>query len=42
MPNGRAPYGQQMADTPDKTNPDVSERTFQLTKLFIEQVDLNK
>jgi hypothetical protein len=39
--DGRAPYWHQMADTPDKMNPDVLERTYQLTKLFIEQVDLH-
>jgi hypothetical protein len=40
-PDGRAPYWHQMADTPDKMNPDVLERTYQFTKLFIEQVDLH-
>lgn len=39
-PDGRAPYWHQMSDTPDKMNPDILERTYQFTELFIEQVDL--
>jgi len=38
-PDGKAPYWHQLADTPDKMNPDVLWRTYQLTKLFVEMVD---
>jgi len=38
-PEGEAPYWHQPADTPDKMNPDVLWRTYQLTELFIEKLD---
>lgn len=40
-PEGEAPYWHQLADTPDKMNPDVLWRTYQFTQLFINQLDLN-
>lgn len=40
-PDGRAPYWHQLADTPDKMDPEVLSRTYQFTTRFIEQIDLS-
>ncbi len=38
-PVGRAPFWHQAGDTPDKMDPGVLARTYQFTRLFIDQVD---
>jgi acetylornithine deacetylase/succinyl-diaminopimelate desuccinylase-like protein len=38
-PDGRAPYWHQMADTPDKMNPDILSRTYTFTLKFIRTLD---
>jgi hypothetical protein len=40
-PDGQAPYWHQLADTPDKMDPDVLARTYEFTRLFIDRVDSN-
>ena len=38
-PDGHAPYWHQPEDTPDKMDPSVLTRTYQVTRLFIDRVD---
>lgn len=38
-PDGHAPYWHQLADTPDKMDPNVLANTYQFTRLFIDRVD---
>jgi hypothetical protein len=38
-PEGRAPYWHQMADTPDKMDPDILQRTYIFTMAFINKLD---